>query len=494
MRHAVSVLAVADPADWGWIEAALGPQAALGPWLDPCSRIAPPSFEETVLPTLGDRVLVRYARRDAATAAADRAARADTLAGLPARAQRVLRSAQRHALDGVVVGLHAWDPQHDADAVRALHGAGLLQPVHGDPPLTGRYHVDADLAPPPPPRLDLSDAIMPETDDLSAPTPGPARMLEDAAALAAAIDRDPPRRTHQDTLAKADVRRLARRLGAPILERTGLETHPRWGLALRALEALGAVRMDPLERRLHLDLGLDQTLAGETADAVDRFVHRVLDRDLHPAVPAIREALRQAGDQAIDQMIFSEELRDQRRELLFPRWHRQGVDLYPGLPGESPRRFDDDGWDAVEDRALDRALRRLARIGLVRRAEGVFAATPDGRAWASATEGPRPPIWVSGDLEVIVPPGALTPGERFQLERLSRCLSRDVTDRLRIERGGLRRWLATHDLDEILEMLRARAPGLPAGVVDTLGAWDRSARRVVLTRGVLVDAGQLQGG
>jgi hypothetical protein len=163
------------------------------------------------------------------------------------------------------------------------------------------------------------------------------------------------------------------------------------------------------------------------------------------------------------------------------------------LPGENPRVYDDDGWDAVEDRALDRALRRLSKIGLVRRADGVFAATPDGRAWAEATDGPRPPIWVSGDLEVIVPPGALTPGERFQLERLSRCLSRDVTDRLRIEQAGLRRWLSTHDVDEVLDMLRKRAPGLPAGVVDHLRAWDRSARQVVLTRGVLLTDEQLRG-
>lgn len=491
--RAVSVLSVADPTEWERLAAVFDLDACLGPHLDPCQRIAPPSFEKTVLPLLGDRVLVRFARRDAAKAAADRAARADTVAGLPVRARRVLHSAQRHALEGVVAGLHAWDPEHDADAVRALHGADLLHPVHGDPPITGRYHVDRDLPPPPTQVLDLSEAVMPETEDLAPATPGPARMLEDAAALAAAIDRDPPRRTHKDTLAKADVKRLARRLGAPGLIDTGLETHPRWGLALRALEALGAVTMDPLDRRLHLDLGLDQTLAGETSEAVDRFVHRVLDRDLHPAIPAIREALRQAGDQALDQMILSEELRDQRRDLLFPRWHRQGLDLYPALPGETPRLYDDDGWDAVEDRALDRALRRLSRIGLVRRAEGVVAATPDGRAWANATEGPRPPIWISGDLEVIVPPGALTPGERFQLERLSRCLARDVTDRLRIEQGGLRRWLATHDLDEVLDMMRMRAPGLPAGVVDTLRAWDRSARQLVLTRGVLLDDAGLQG-
>ena len=490
----VSILSVADPAEWERLAASFDLDACLGPSLDACRRIAPPSFEKTVLPVLGERVLIRYARRNPTSEAADRAARAEVIAALPAPVRRVLGDAQRHALDAQVVGLHAWDPELDADAVRHLHGAGLLQAVHGDPPITGRYHLDPDLPPPPTVAYDLSEAVMPETDDLSPPLPGPARMLEDAAALAAAIDRDPPRRTHKDVLARADVKRLARRLGAPDLVDTGLERHPRWGLALRALEALGAVSMDPFERRLHLDLGLDRTLSGTTSEAVDRFVHRVLDRDLHPAIPAIRQALQQAGDEAVDQMIFCEELRDQHRDVLFPRWRRQGLSLYPMLPGETPRLYDDDGWDAVEARSLDRALRRLSKIGLVRRAEGVFAATPDGRAWAEASDGPRPPIWVSGDLEVIVPPGALTPGERFQLERLSRCVGRDVTDRLRIEQDGLRRWLSTHDVDEVLDMLRKRAPGLPAGVVDHLRAWDRTARQVVLTRGVLLSEAELQGG
>ena len=68
-----------------------------------------------------------------------------------------------------------------------------------------------------------------------------------------------------------------------------------------------------------------------------------------------------------------------------------------------------------------------------------------------------------------------------------------MTDRLRIEQDGLRRWLATHDVDEVLDMLRKRAPGLPAGVVDHLRAWDRSARQVVLTRGVLIEQDRLQG-
>ena len=116
--RAVSVLSVADPTEWERLAAVFDLDACLGPHLDPCQRIAPPSFEKTVLPLLGDRVLVRFARRDAAKAAADRAARADTVARLPVRARRVLHSAQRHALEGVVAGLHAWDPEHDADAVR----------------------------------------------------------------------------------------------------------------------------------------------------------------------------------------------------------------------------------------------------------------------------------------------------------------------------------------------------------------------------------------
>ena len=157
----------------------------------------------------------------------------------------------------------------------------------------------------------------------------------------------------------------------------------------------------------------------------------------------------------------------------------------------SPLSANADPVDRVEARALDRALRRLQRIGLVRRAPGVFAATVDGRQWAAAHDGPHPPIWVSSDLEIIVPPAAVTAWERFQLERLCSCLSRDVTDRYRLERAGLRKWLETHDVEEAVAVLLRRAPGVPRGVVDTLRAWARGELQVVLTHGIIVDDAEL---
>ena len=62
-----------------------------------------------------------------------------------------------------------------------------------------------------------------------------------------------------------------------------------------------------------------------------------------------------------------------------------------------------------------------------------------------------------------------------------------MTDRYRLDRDGLRRWLAGHDLAEALDLLRRRAPGLPPNVVETLQSWDRAARQIVLTRGQLVE-------
>ncbi len=488
------MLQVADPALWDRLAEAFDLDTHLGEVLDETRRIATPRFEREVLPRLGQRVLVRYARRDRAEEDRSRAEVAGRVAALKPWTARILHSAQRHALTsgrdgGEVVGLHAWDPEEDAITIRELLVMGLLDAVPGDVPLVGRYRLHPDLPPPPPVAYDFSEAAMDATDDLSAPFPGPAAILQDAAALAAAIDHVLPRRVHAGTLSKVDARKLGHWMGADdIAEGTAVETHPRWGLALRALEALGAVSMDAMDRTLRLDLGLDATLAGETTDAVDRFVRKVLDRDLHPVLPAIQAALRAAGPKgAVDAVIFLDELRLQHRDVLFPSWSREAHRVYPLLPGETPRRYDEDGWDRVEARAVDRALRRLQRIGLVRRADGVFAPTEDGVHWAEAHDGPHPPIWVSSDLEIIVPPNALTAGERFHVERLGRCLSRDVTDRIRLERAGLVRWLAWHEVEEALEILRRRAPGLPPNVEDTLRAWDKAARQVVLTRGVLLE-------
>ena len=173
--------------------------------------------------------------------------------------------------------------------------------------------------------------------------------------------------------------------------------------------------------------------------------------------------------------------------MLFPRWHRDGIDCYPLLAGETARPFDEEGWERIEDSLVRRVVGRLELLGLVRRAPGVFAGTEDGRHWARFQLYPAPPLWISSDLEAVVPPGALTPYERLQMECLARCLGRDVVDRYRFDRAGLSRWLAHHELDEAFALLDAWCPAVPLTVREALGAWGASATRIVLTRGVVLD-------
>lgn len=486
--QAVTVCTVAEPAVWGDLRALVDLDTHTVEVLDETRRIVDAGFEREVVPALGDAVLVRYARRGQAEEEAAREDVAHRVEGLRHEVRRVLVNAQRHALDdGVVFGMHAWDPEHDGAIVRALVGAGLLQPLHdaGAPPFAGRYRLHPDLPPPPPVPYDFEEAVMDETDDLAPPTPGPMALLHDLAALAAALHRVPTRRTHAGTLAKADVRKLGRRLAVPSLTAgEALEDDPRWGRALRGLEALGVIGMDPIARTLELDLGLERTLLGTTVEAADRFVHRLLDRDLHVVLPAVRAALRQAGPGAIDEMIFAELLHDQHRDIIFPRWTRGGQAVYPVI-GEQVRPLDEAGWERIEVPMIDRALSRCARLGLIRRAPGVFAGTFDGRRWAGAPEVPPPPVWVTSDLEVLVPPDSVTPWERFQLERLGRCLQRDTVDRYTLTRDGLIHWLRGHEVEEAIELLERRAPAVPGLVIETLRLWATSAQRVVLTRGVL---------
>ena len=485
--RAISTLAVADPATWAQL--ALEPHLQGEPTLL-CREITDERALLSVLEAAGlrEQVLVRYARRppeDIAASSAELAARIDTL---DAGHRRVLAAAQRHALDDVVVGLHAWDPERDAARVRGLVGAGLMMAMPTDaPPYTGRYRLHPDLPSPLPVPHDFSEAAMALTDDLSPPAQGPIALLHDMASLAAALHRVEPRRTHAGTLSRVDARKIGRQLGSAELVKTGqLEADARWSRSLRALEALGAISLSPLTRQLHLDLGLENTLAGTTAQAIDRLVHRLVDRDQHVLLPAVRAALKAAGSGAVDAVIFAELLAEQHRDVMFPAWVRGAVRVYPYLEGEPLRRYDAEGFEAVEQVQLERLLRRIERLGLIRRAPGVLAATEDGRVWSAATEPPRPPVWVSSDLEFIVPPGALTPWERFQLERLGRCLSRDVVDRYVLEQKGLRTWLIWHDPEEIFALLSRRCPGIPQNVVETLQGWITAAMRVVLTRGVLV--------
>lgn len=491
MMRAVTTCQVADLDIWEELAAICDLAAHTELTEDPHVRLVDADFEREVVPRLGDGVLVRNARRDRAQVEAARQDLAERLRGLRHQVRAVLHAAQRHALDDdVVFGVHAWDPENDGASVRGLVGAGLMMPLHdaGAPPFAGRYRLHPDLPPPPPIAYDFSEAVMEETEDLGEPLPGPMSLLHDLASLAAVLHRVEARRTHKGTVSVADVRKIGRALAAPALAQgAALEEDARWGRALRALEALGAIGMDPLKRTLQLDLGLERTLAGEAVQAADRFVHRLLDRDLHVVLPAVRAALSQAGEGAIDEMIFAELLHEQHREIIFPKWVRGGQAVYPVL-GEAVRPMDEAGWERIEVPMIDRALSRCVRLGLIRRAPGVFAGTFDGRRWAGAPELPPPPVWISSDLELLVPPDSITPWERWSLEHLGACLQRDTVDRYALTREGLTRWLRGHSVEEALALLERRAPAVPRGVGETLRVWAASSQRIVLTRGVLLPA------
>lgn len=493
----VSVLEVAELGLWEQLAAVTDLEPHLATSLGPKRRVVRPSFEKEVLPLLrrhGMPVLVRYAERDPDALSARQSDVAERVGQLSGSARRLLEAAQRQAIDHIVLSAQVWDPEHDAGGVRELLAAELVAPLGaaGDetPAWAGRLHLHPDLEPPPPLSWDFDEAVLPEPDDLEDEDPGrsPLTLLHDLAALAAALMQRAVRRTHAGTLAKADARWLGSRLASPELASSGsIEAHDRWGRALRGLELMGAVTMDPVARTLDIDLGLEEVLAGTTEDALDRLLHRVVDRELHTILPAVRAALAQAGRDAIDDVVFVDLVREQHRDLVFRSWERQGVTIYPALGDGELRRFDDAGFEEVEAPMVRAVLGRLARLGVVRRAPGVFAGTTAGRTWAGASDGPPPPVWVSSDLEVVVPPMAITPWERLQLERLGKAESRDVVDRYRLSREGVMSWLSTHRIQEALELLARRSPGVPVTVTEALTTWADSAERLVLTRGVLLD-------
>ena len=486
----VSVLAVERPEIWSELDAAgdLAPRVVAT--LDERRRVVDATFERDVLPALRQRglpVLVRFARR---TAADLEAAREDLRARVdqqPVAARDVLLRAQRHAHDGLIRGSRVWDPEEDSRHVRSLLGAGLLEPLPSDEaPLWGPYRLHPDLEPPPPLPYDFSDAVMDLTDDLSTPAASLSELLHDLAALTAAMTHHAPRRTHAGTIDKASAKKLGHRLADRSLAASGeLADHPRWARALRTLEALGAVTMDPVRRDLGLEPGLEEALSGTLAEAMDRLFHRLVDPDVQAAVPALRAALAQAGGGAIDELIFVEALGEQHRDVIFAPWHREGRRVYPVVPGEPLLPFSPEAFAVIEGRMVHALLSLAARIGLIRRAPGVFAATDDGQVWAGRAR-PMPPVWITSDLGLTVPPNGVTPWERFQLERLGRCVQRDVVDVYTLERAGLDAWLATHDVDEALALLARRCPAVPPTVVDTVRAWARTATRITLTRGVLL--------
>ncbi len=484
---AVSVLEVSDPAVWAELEAAFPLAEHVESALDDRRRIVKPSFEKVLLPEMP--LLVRYARRSAAEREVAAAALVAEVEALSPDLKRCLVSAQRHAVEGVVYARHAWDPVADAAHVRDLYVRELISVVQADDePEVERYRLHPDLPPPPPVVYDFSEACMPEPDDLEAPSPGPMALLDDMASLAAALEHVRGKLTHAGVLTQPDARKVGAQVGSAAIAKSGsVEADPRWGRALRGLHALRVIGVDPLSRMLQLDLGLETVFLGEATDAVDRLVHRLVDADLHSVIPAVRAALAQAGTESVDEMIFLEGVREQHRDVLITPWLRKGRKIYPVPEGGTEFPFDDEGFERFEDHMIRSVLGRMARFGLIRRAPGVFAATEDGRRWAGVSKGAVPPIWVSGDLEIIVPPGALTPWERFQIERLGRCLQRDVVDRFRLEPDKLRTWLGTHDVAEAVALLERRCPGVPQSAKESLQSWAKSALRVVLTRGVLIE-------
>ena len=492
MSRAVSVLEVLSPSVWAELEAMAPIESHLGESLGPLRRVALPSFEAEIAPLLargGAPVLMRWARRDRAAIPSDSSELDARISALPADIRAVLFAAQRHAVHDVIIGRRVWDPESQAGAVDALHGSGLVEALPDDAPArAGRYHLHPLLPPPPDIPYDFAEAVMPLTDDLPAIGPGPVALLHDLASLAAALAHHKPRRTLAGTLDKSTGRKLGKRLGSASLASSGdFSGEVRWSRALNALELLGVVTTDPFTRQLGLDPMLEVTLEGSARDALGGIIDRLVDRELHAVLPAIAAALTAAGAGAVDDMIFLEELAEQHRDVLFAPWYRHGQAVYPLVDGEAVRLFDAESFERVEARMVIEALNTLGRLGLIRRAPGVFAATPDGLLWAAGIAPDAPPVWITSDLEIVVPPNAVTPWERFQLERLGRCLARDVVDRYRLDRPGLVEWLSTHELDEAVALLRRRCPSVPETVLDTLEAWGHAAMRVVLVRGVLLD-------
>ncbi|MCA9492908.1 MAG: hypothetical protein KC621_23410 [Myxococcales bacterium] len=484
MRRPVSVLSVAEPGIWAELAVHVDLDRYVIQAVDDCTRLVDPSFEARVeaLAGQGLPVLLRWKRRPVQVV--ERAVRelGDVVRSLAPSTRQVLLRAQRHATgEGRLHGRCAWDPAADGEHVRRLLSSALIERV---PEEDDVWVLNPDLPDPEPPSFDAEEAVMEETDDLGEPGAGPIALLHDVASLAVAIDAVGPRRTAAGTLSKTDVRKLCKHLGLPGLD---LASDARWGRALRALEALGAVTVDPIARTLHLDLGLEVLLQGDTPDAVDHLVHRLVEEDLQELVGLIRDALRQAGTGALDEVVLLDLLREQHRDVIFHAWSRDGRAVYPVIADEDPRPYDERGWDEVETPMVRAAFSRLVRLGLLRRAPGVIAATHEGRVWARVEALPMPPVWATGDLEIVVPPHGVSPWERLQIERFSRCVSRDVVDRYKLDRKGLERWLAVHDVDEAAALLRRRCAGLPAGVEQALRAWANSATRIVLLRGEVLE-------
>jgi hypothetical protein len=395
---------------------------------------------------------------------------------LPPKLRALLWRIQRRAVDDVFLGVRAWDPHAEAPAIEALEAAGLIAAAPGDsPPRMGLYRLAPDLPDPPPVSYDFEETLMPPEEDLEAPESSLSAAEGDLAALAAAYRLYPPRRTSKGTLDVATLKKVGRRLAEEGLAASGRleDAAPRWRRAQSVLEILGLLEEEPVSRTLRVSPALQDLLDRPAHERFQSLAERVIDADLRPLLPPLRAALAQADDQAVDEVIFLDLLAEQHRDILYSPWGQVGVKAYPWLPGEQPRPYDRDGFDAVEARAVEHVLKRLARLGLLRRAPGVFAATDEGRAWAGlAPRVPPPGIVVSPDLAVVVPPGALPPWERHLLERFAPAVRRDVVDQHRLDRRSFRAASAELGEGALLGLLERRAAyGVPPTVRDTLRAW-----------------------
>lgn len=311
--------------------------------------------------------------------------------------------------------------------------------------------------------VDWDEAFFPVEDDL-APLGEPLRGVEDdLASLAAALERQPPRVTHQGSWDKQTTKQIGRRLLDKELARSGVwhTADKRWQRALAVLQVMHLVPMDPVTRQLEVSHGVPTLLHGTRAERFDHLVRQVVDADLHPVLPVYREVLQQADQQAVDEVIFRELLVEHHKLLLLQ-----------SLGGSD---------EEVHGPLLSYVRDVLSRLGLLAVGPGAFAATPDGRAWAGL-EPPLAParMLVTSDLEIVLPPESLEPYERYHLERFTTCLQRDVANRHRLTRKDLAAWLTHGSVQDILTLLEAHAWGVPINVGEALNAWAQDLTRVVL--------------
>lgn len=384
---------------------------------------------------------------------------------------------QRRARGRDALGGRSWDPHAEASAISALIEAELIE-ITGDDWL-GTLRLAEDLPPPPPVPYDFEEALMPPTEDLEQPGPRLDAVLGDVAALAAAFAAHPPRRTLAGSLDVATMKRVGRLLADPGLTERGRlqDGDPRWLRALRLAELLGLVEQHEIDRQLRPTPALREALERPMAERYDDLLRRGTDPDLHPLLPPLRAALRQADTQAVDELIFLELLAAQHRDVLHSPWGQIGVRLYPQLPGELPLPYTDEAFAWIEGQAFEAVRDRAARLGLLRIAPGVFAATAAGRAWAGLPPVQAPPkLVLSPNLELLAPPGALPPWDRYRFEQLAPAVQRDVVDRHRVTRRSVRQWLQRWTIDDGLALLETHAAhGVPDNVSTTLRSWARAA-------------------